>query len=159
LAALARRVAALKSEEPADEAEAQVARLVRDEVYRPASWLRLPVAFTGGLGVYDAHVMVRRALLPGRKLEGSEIHCRTMPGESGEVLMSELPEGMGGRRPLTGSGGHARLARSGGEEVGDRRDQFRPVVAADPSGRYAPRPKGANSGTDFNGLLCQYFGE
>jgi hypothetical protein len=92
VAGLARRMGALSSEPPADEIEARVARLVRDQKYRPAFRRRLAKAFTGGLDVYAAHVAVRRGLLPGRRLTAAFLHCRAEPGETGEVMMCGPPE-------------------------------------------------------------------
>jgi hypothetical protein len=92
VAALARRMGTLSSQPAADEVESRVARLVLDHRYRPAFRRRLPNAFTGGLEVYSAHVAVRRALLPDRRLTARFLHCRAEPGESGEVMMCGSPE-------------------------------------------------------------------
>lgn len=91
LAELARRLFRLKTEPPADVVESGLSWLVRDETYRPKFRHRLPDGFTGGTEAHVAHVVVRRALLPDRRLAGRSIYCRAEPGSESEVLMCEPP--------------------------------------------------------------------
>ena len=84
---LAAEVGRLKSEAPATDAERAVAATVRDEAYRPGTWVRLPDEFTGGLVVYSVHVMVERRLLPGGLLTGRWLPCRAAPGATGRVYL------------------------------------------------------------------------
>jgi hypothetical protein len=93
--ALARRMYGLKTEPSADDDERAVARLVRNEAYRPESRRLLPASFTGGLEVYAAHVLVRRRFLPGRRLSEAFLTCRALPGDKGEVVMCDPTEQYG----------------------------------------------------------------
>jgi hypothetical protein len=75
LADLATVVAELKGTDPEDDVEAEVARLVNDESYRPFERFRLPLAFTGGREVYSMHIWVKRSLLPGGVLRHPFVRC------------------------------------------------------------------------------------
>jgi hypothetical protein len=79
LAELARRVAVLKGTDPSDPVEAEVARLVNDESYKPFKRFRLPDAFTGGRAVYSMHIWVERDKLPGKQLTLPFVRCLVYP--------------------------------------------------------------------------------
>jgi hypothetical protein len=75
MADLAKRVAALKGEEPETELEAEVAKLVNDESYREFERFLLPLEFTSGREVYSMHIWVKRSLLPGGALRNPFVRC------------------------------------------------------------------------------------
>jgi len=102
LAGIAARVAALKGEAPRDPVEAEVARLVNDESYRPYERVLLPAAFTGGPEVYSAHVWVNRELLPAGVLDLPYVRCRAVKDDeqSRVVMVGYEPEDRRPARPF-----------------------------------------------------------
>jgi hypothetical protein len=69
MAELIGRIGKLKDTTPADPTEAEVARLVTDETYKPFGRHELPRTFTGGREVFSVHVWVERELLPAGYLD------------------------------------------------------------------------------------------
>ena len=55
--------------------ETSLAKLVRDESYRPYTRFRLPNEFTGGREVYSVHIWVERSLLPDKVLKHPFVRC------------------------------------------------------------------------------------
>ena len=81
---LAQRMAALKSERAKTPTDAEVARLVKDEEYRPFERFLLPREFTGGREVYSMHVWVKRSLLPGGVLRHPFVRCLVLREEANQ---------------------------------------------------------------------------
>ena len=94
LQALVKKAAALKGTKPTNPDEAEVARLVTDETYRPFVRAALPKSFTGGPEVYSAHVWVERKLLPTGALHRPYLYCVAIEAEpDSRVLMVPYPAG------------------------------------------------------------------
>lgn len=87
LESLAREVGRLKQQTPTTSVEREVAKIVRDETYRPLVRYRLPSGFTPGMEVYAVNVWVERKWLPEGRLTDMRLVCRAIPGSSGAVVM------------------------------------------------------------------------
>jgi hypothetical protein len=84
---LAYAVARLKSQAPANPLEQTVAKLVRDETFRPGTRVRLPPQFTRGAEVYSVDVWIERQLLPEGRLTQTRLNCIAIRGDKGRVYL------------------------------------------------------------------------
>jgi hypothetical protein len=90
---LAYAVARLKSEAPENPLEQTVAKLVRDETFRPGTRVRLPAQFAHGAEVYSVDVWIERQLLPEGRLTKTRLNCIAIRGDKGRVYLD--PRGIG----------------------------------------------------------------
>ena len=84
---LASEMARLKQGHPSTPAERELAKIVRDERFRPLVRYRLPTSLTPGMEVYAVNVWVERKWLPQGRLTQSRLLCRAIPGDRGAVVM------------------------------------------------------------------------